>query len=318
MNEVGQRSANCLTRDHPAVTRMMTAAYPAGLSVPVLPSVSEAWDLFLAERSISLSATTLVTDYAQAGKWLKRCPVQDLEQGRQVLLWVLNQQPVQAARRVTMFVRCMYRWASSEDVALLARNPVANFKVPKAPQRDHEVTIIPREEIPLLLAALEAKAHHRKQRWALFAEWMLQTGMRTGEVRALRWDDLDGDRIRVHSNYTLTHGLKPSTKTNKARWVPVNAKAKELLGELEQDNDFLFPWNRYAFQTFFRLKADELFKAGLVKARYRPYDLRHVAISRWLEAGIPVAQAAAWAGNTSEVIWKHYANTTQTYEMPVL
>jgi len=55
-----------------------------------------------------------------------------------------------------------------------------------------------------------------------------------------------------------------------------------------------------------------------VKYRYRPYDLRHVAISRWLEAGIPVAQAAQWAGNTSEVIWKHYAGNTTEYEMPVL
>jgi integrase len=274
--------------------------------------------MFLAERSISLSPTSLVTDYAQAGKWLKRCPVQDLTQGRQVLLWVLSQPPIQSARRVTMFVRCMYRWASSEDVGLLPRNPVANFKVPKAPQRDHEITIIPREELPLLLAALEAKRHHRSQRWALFAEWMLQTGMRTGEVRALKWDDIDGDRIRVHSNYTLTHGLKSSTKTNKPRWVPLNSKTKDIMSELKQTSEFIFPWNRYAFQTFFRLRADELFNAGLVKGRYRPYDLRHVAISRWLEAGIPVAQAAAWAGNTSEVIWKHYANVTQDYKIPIL
>lgn len=79
-----------------------------------------------------------------------------------------------------------------------------------------------------------------------------------------------------------------------------------------------FPWGRYAFQNFFREKVDQLHAAGLVKARYRPYDLRHVAISRWLEAGIPVAQAAKWAGNTSEVIWKHYAGTTKDYEMPVL
>ena len=43
-----------------------------------------------------------------------------------------------------------------------------------------------------------------------------------------------------------------------------------------------------------------------------------IAISRWLEAGIPVAQAAQWAGNTSEVIWKHYASNTTDYEMPVL
>jgi integrase len=312
MNGVGQRSANCLTRDHPVVPRMMTEAYAA------VPSLTSAWNQFLAERRISLSPTSICTDYAYAGKWIERCPVQDLTQGRQVLLWVLGQQPLAAARRVTMFVRCMYRWAASEDVALLPRNPVANFKVPKAPQRDHEITVIPRDEIPLIMVALESKAHHTKQRWALFAEWMLQTGMRTGEVRALTWDDIDGDRVRVHSNYTLTHGLKASTKTNKPRWVPLNSKAKHVLTELERTSTYLFPWNRYAFQTYFRLKVDQLFDAGLVKARYRPYDLRHVAISRWLEAGIPVAQAASWAGNTSEVIWKHYANTTQEYEMPVL
>jgi integrase len=293
----------------------MTQAYAAG---PDLPTLHDTWCMFLQERSISLSPTSLCTDYAQVTKWLGRCPVQDLRQGRQVLLWVLSQQPVKAARRVTMFVRSMYRWAAAEDVALLERNPVANFRMPKAPQKDHEVTVIPRDEIQLVLIALESKRHHSAVNWANFAEFMLQTAMRTGEVRALKWTDLDGDRILVHSNYTLTHGYKPSTKTNKQRWVPLNARAKELLETQSRNSDYIFPWNRYAFQSFFRNRVDELHNAGLVKARYRPYDLRHVAISRWLEAGIPVAQAANWAGNTSEVIWKHYANNTQEYEVPVL
>jgi integrase len=142
--------------------------------------------------------------------------------------------------------------------------------------------------------------------------------MRTGEVRALSWDDIDDNRVLVHCNYTLTHGHKASTKTNKQRWVPLNARAKELIDAQPRDDRYIFPWNRYTFQSFFRDRVDELHSAGLVKGRYRPYDLRHVAISRWLEAGIPVAQAASWAGNTSEVIWKHYANATQDYAMPVL
>ena len=120
----------------------MTQAYAAGNA---LPSLHDAWGMFLQERSISLSPTSLCTDYAQVTKWLDRCPVQDLSQGRQVLLWVLQQEPVKSARRVTMFVRSMYRWAAAEDVALLERNPVANFRVPKAPQQDHAVTIIPGE-----------------------------------------------------------------------------------------------------------------------------------------------------------------------------
>jgi integrase len=157
------------------------------------------------------------------------------------------------------------------------------------------------------MIALESKAHHRSVNWASFAEFMLQTGMRTGEVRAARWTDIDEKRILVHGNYTLSHGYKNSTKTNKKRWVPINSKAREVLDSTDKTSEFIFPWNRYAFQTYFRLKVDQLYDAGLVKHKYRPYDLRHVAISRWLEAGIPVTQAAQWAGNTSEVIWKHYA-----------
>ena len=52
--------------------------------------------------------------------------------------------------------------------------------------------------------------------------------------------------------------------------------------------------------------------------RHRPYPSPPTALSRWLEPRIPVPQVAAWAGNTSEVIFKHYCNTTQEYEIPVL
>jgi integrase len=274
--------------------------------------------MFLSERSICLSPTSVCTDYAQVTKWLNRCPISDLSEGRQVLIWVLNEKPVKSSRRVCMFVRSLYKWASSEDIRLLDRNPVANFKMPKPPQQDREVIVIPRDEIELILSALKPRSRRQGVDWSLFAEFMLQTGMRTGEVRALKWSDVQDRKVLVHSNYTLTHGHKDSTKTNKKRWVPLNEKAKQVLSRLEKANDYIFPWNRYTFQSLFRDRVDELYEAGAVKHRYRPYDLRHVAISRWLEAGIPVTQAANWAGNTSEVIWQFYAGVTQDYEMPVL
>ena len=276
------------------------------------------WQQFLEERSISLSPTSLVTDYAQVTKWLGRCPIQDLRQGRQILIWVLQQTPIPASRRVCMFVRSMYRWAAAEDVAILPSNPVANFRMPKAPQKNVEITVIPRHEVPLVLIALAAKRHHRRVNWSLFAEFMLQTAMRTGEVRAAKWSDIKDGRLLVHSNYTLTHGHKASTKTNKQRWVPLNARAQEIAATLPRETDYLFPWDRQAFQSFFSNRMQELHSVGLIEKKYRPYDLRHVAISRWLEAGIPVTQAASWAGNTSEVIWKHYAGSTTEYEVPVL
>jgi len=39
----------------------------------------------------------------------------------------------------------------------------------------------------------------------------------------------------------------------------------------------------------------------------RPYDLRHAAVSTWLNAGVPPAQVAEWAGHTVDVLLRVYA-----------
>jgi integrase len=281
-------------------------------------TLTELWSAFLEERSISLCPTSLTSDYRQVTKWLTRCPIQDIDEARKIMIWVLGEKPILTARRVAMYTKTMYKWASQEDIAYIPRNPLASFKMPKAPQKDEEIVVIPRSEVGLVLAALEAKQTYRHVNWSWYTEFMLQTAMRTGEVRALTWNDIKDNKILVHQNWTLTHGLKDSTKTNKKRWVPLNGKCLDILEQLPKNNDFLFPWDRLAFQSYFRKKLQPLHQAGLITHLYRPYDCRHTAISRWIEAGIPVPQVAAWAGNTSEVIFKHYCNTTQEYEMPVL
>ena len=215
-----------------------------------------------------------------------------------------------------MYVKALYAWASSEEIGYLERNPVNKYRMPKPPQEDEEVIVIPRSETALLLCSFEAK--QQKYNWSAYAEVMLQTAMRTGEVRAMKWEDIKDNKVLVHCNYTLTHGLKNSTKTNKKRTVPLNARTQAILNEQPQTSEYVFPYNRYAFMSFFYDRAKELHGCGLISHRYRPYDLRHTAISRWLEEKIPVAQAAKWAGNSSEVIWKHYVNVTQDYEIPIL
>lgn len=281
-------------------------------------TLHQLWGAFVEERSISLCPTSLTSDYKQVNKWLSRCPLQDTGEARKIMIWLLGEKPVLSARRVAMYTKTMYKWAAQEDVALMDRNPLASFKMPKAPQKDEEIVVIPRNEVGLVLAALSAKQTYRNVDWAAYTEFMLQTAMRTGEVRALMWQDIKENKILVHRNYTLTHGLKQSTKTNKKRWVPFNDKVQKILGSLDRSNDYIFPWDRVAFQSYFRKKLAPLKQAGLISYLYRPYDCRHTAISRWIEAGIPVPQVAAWAGNTSEIIFKHYCNTTQEYEMPVL
>jgi len=40
----------------------------------------------------------------------------------------------------------------------------------------------------------------------------------------------------------------------------------------------------------------------------RPYDLRHACLSTWLNASVPPARVAQWAGHTVEVLLRIYAN----------
>ena len=136
-------------------------------------TLQTAWAEFRAERSAVLCLTSLIADYRQVDKWIGRCPVTELEQGRQVLTWVLSQQPVKSSRRVAMYVKALYRWVSSEDIAYLSKNPIASFRMPKAPQTDEEIVVIPRSEVALLLTALEARQTRRGARWAAYSEFML-------------------------------------------------------------------------------------------------------------------------------------------------
>ena len=39
----------------------------------------------------------------------------------------------------------------------------------------------------------------------------------------------------------------------------------------------------------------------------RPYDLRHACLSTWLNAGVPPARVAEWAGHSVDVLLRVYA-----------
>jgi len=38
-----------------------------------------------------------------------------------------------------------------------------------------------------------------------------------------------------------------------------------------------------------------------------PYDVRHAAVSTWLNAGVPAPQVAEWAGHSVDVLLRVYA-----------
>lgn len=50
----------------------------------------------------------------------------------------------------------------------------------------------------------------------------------------------------------------------------------------------------------------------------RPYDLRHAAVSTWLNGGVAPAQVAEWAGHSVEVLLRVYAKCLEDGERAAL
>jgi hypothetical protein len=278
----------------------------------------DVWQAFAREKSFVLSPTTMAHDYVQVGLWLARCPHQSLSDTRLAMYWLLEQQPHKAAKRVAQYLKSALRWAATEDVALIPRNPLASFQLPKNDQLP-EPRVIAVDKVPVMLEWLRESAS-QGARWDLIAALHLQTGLRPAEGFGLTWDDVDWDnkRLRIARNLTLTHGVRNRTKTGRERWVPCNGPAMQILHTLRKlhNEPQILPWSRTGYMTAFRRTMQRMYDRGLIPARYRPYDLRHTNISVALERGIPVTQVASWAGNSAEMCWRHYAGTTGSYTMP--
>ncbi len=180
---------------------------------------------------------------------------------------------------------------------MIPRNP-ADAVRPPCPTRP-EIHTLTEEETALLLQAAKGSR--------LYAPVLLAltTGLRRGELLALRWEDVDleSGTLRVVQNLTVTQeGLVFKTpKTAKSRRsVALPALAVEALrehrkqqseerlrlGPVWQDHALVFPgldgrpWHPDLFTSGFH---DLTLRAGL---RVRLHDLRHTHATQLLKAGI--------------------------------
>ena len=130
----------------------------------------------------------------------------------------------------------------------------------------------------------------------------IETAMRRGEMQRLKWKDVDlaGRVIRVEGT---------STKTLKSRLVPISARLKTTLAQLRQNQlrpDSLV-FGGSDFKGAFESAAAH---AGLSDVHF--HDLRHTAITRMLEAGIPAPLVMKISGHTQQKTFMRYVNQTES------
>lgn len=201
-----------------------------------------------------------------------------------------------------VFRRAQHVWG-------LPLNPVA--AVEKHPQRSSGgLQVFSPEEVWALVRSATSEQHA-----AIFLSAAF-TGLRRGELLALRWRDVDfgGSLIRVRASYA--GGKLTTPKSGKVRSVPMApdvAKALARLGERERwtgDDDLVFVGETGGYldgSALRRRYTEALKRAGLQPLRF--HDLRHVFGTRMI-AKADIRRVQEWMGHAdiqTTMRYLHYA-----------
>jgi integrase len=180
-------------------------------------------------------------------------------------------------RRELTPIRNLFEVARHEWGLPLRENPLANLSL-DARDDKRERRLRPGELERLLQAANSS----RNRYLGPIIRLAVETGMRRGEILAIRRSDIDVDRRCL---------LIPQTKNGHSRTIPLTTSTTALL-EPFRSEDRLFPLTANAFRLAWeRLRR----RAGLVDLHF--HDLRHEAISLFFEQGLTAPEVALISGH---------------------
>lgn len=165
--------------------------------------------------------------------WLDK-PAAEISRGdgREVLDRVLAQGRTKAfQKRLKNTINMIFNWGiESKIIRGVTHSPVFGLKI--VLKEDKKPEILKLEEIRILLR----EARERNHPWYPIWTVALLTGMRNGELYALKWSDVDLEKglITVQRSYNKRTKEFKSTKAGYWRTVPISEELKHLLLHLLQ------------------------------------------------------------------------------------
>jgi integrase len=230
-------------------------------------------------------------------------------------LWAMEARGL-SGRRVNVIIGAMrvpVRYAVRRQE--LAADPFA--PVGKAQERLRERGVLTKAEVEAL-----TRAPLKSDRDRLAVLLAALCGMRRGEVRGLRWEDIGGGVIRIRHNWQTVEGDK-QPKRGSERTMPIPGAAVVALDKLGGGAGFVFPgvegdipvcasWFGDAFS---RALAAIGIDREQIKARHLTYHgLRHTYITLGRMAGINDLEIQALAGHKSGRMMEHYSHIPQVMD----
>jgi integrase len=195
-------------------------------------------------------------------------------------------------------------------------NPVALVDRPRQSGADPDIRFLEMTEVEALVRATPDDAVGRMERVLYLTAAM--TGLRQGELIALRWQDVDWTAGGIRVRRSRTRGKLGTPKSRRSvRAVPMNDR---LAGELErhfqqsafQSDDALVFAHPETGSAYDPSKMRSRFKQALKRAGItRPvrfHDLRHTFGTHMAGAGVPMRTLQEWMGHRSLQTTERYAD----------
>lgn len=170
-----------------------------------------------------------------------------------------------------------------------------------------------KDEMEILLAWF--KKHNRYH--YLYYEVAFWTGMRPCEMLALNWTDLDHQYIHVYKS-RLDGVEKPTTKTNKARYVILNSRSKlafKRLYNITGKQQYVFTVPNSSRPYYANVPFRDSFRQALkyTGIRNRPaYNTRHTYATMLLMSGVNPTLVANQLGHSLQILLSNYARWLQS------
>jgi integrase len=209
----------------------------------------------------------------------------------------------------------IYRFAMNPARKWANMNPCEGVELPEVP-RDEEIHYLQLEQVQALIDHAQPGPYEAIDR-AMYRTAAM-TGMREGELIALRWSDVDwtASRIRVRRSHVLGEFGTPKSKRS-SRSVPM---ADEVAGELERyykaceepaDHRLVFadphsgePLDKAGVLRRYR----KALKAARLEQAHRFHDLRHTFGTAMAAAGVPMRTLQEWMGHRDIKTTEIYAD----------
>ena len=175
---------------------------------------------------------------------------------------------------------------------------IPNFKIKEIPNKESRPPkYFTLDELELIYQEDKLYPHY----WRFLAN----TGLRLGEFRNLKVNDIQKDSIYIVSS------ASESTKSGKWRYIPINDNARESLDHFDMSNEYLLPrQHKDTPKTRFRRICN---RSGIAREKWGVHCLRHTFASHLVMGGTNLRTVQVLLGHASIQTTEQYAHLSPDY-----